>query len=53
MCPDGGPNAYVAGAALALAVVDTWFDGLQATLAFGAAHFALLSLACAGGRCCD
>ncbi|RDX54584.1 kinase-like protein [Lentinus brumalis] len=52
MCPDGRPNVYVAGIALALAVVDTWFDGLRPTLAFGAAHFALLSLACAGGRCC-
>ncbi|RPD65593.1 kinase-like protein [Lentinus tigrinus ALCF2SS1-7] len=53
MCPDGRPNVYVTGAALALAVVDTWFDGLQATLAFGAVHFALLSLACVGNRCCD
>lgn len=41
------------GAALALAVMDTWFDGLGATLVLGAGHFALLSLTCWVGECCE
>ncbi|TBU28501.1 kinase-like protein [Dichomitus squalens] len=53
MCPDGQPRPIVAGAALALAIMDTWFEGLQATLLFGAGHLALLSLVCTNARCCD
>ncbi|KAH9852573.1 kinase-like protein [Lenzites betulinus] len=46
VCPSSHPQPIVTGAALALAVMDTWFDGLGATLVLGASHFALLSLAC-------
>ncbi|PIL27569.1 transporter [Ganoderma sinense ZZ0214-1] len=46
MCPGSEHRPVVASAALALAIVDTWFDGLQATLAFGAAHLALLAFVC-------
>ena len=51
MCTRGAPGTAVAAAALALAVVDTWFDGLGATLAFGAAHVALLAVARFAGAC--
>ncbi|CDO70618.1 hypothetical protein BN946_scf184748.g15 [Trametes cinnabarina] len=40
----------VTGTALALAVMDTWFEGLKVSAAFGLAHFGLLSVACWAGQ---
>ena len=42
----------VASTALLLAIADTCFDELSGTLAFGAAHLALLALARAAGGLC-
>ncbi|KAI8986914.1 kinase-like protein [Trametes punicea] len=53
MCTDTRPQPVVTGAALALAIMDTWFEGLRATAVLGVAHLALLSLACWAGKCCN
>ncbi|KAI0635230.1 kinase-like protein [Trametes polyzona] len=53
VCPNTHPQPVVTGAALALAVMDTWFESLGVTLVLGAGHFALLSLACWTGECCE
>ncbi|KAH9941311.1 kinase-like protein [Epithele typhae] len=42
--PSTSVHPILAGAALMLAVVDTWFESMEATLAFGAAHLAVLAL---------
>ena len=52
-CPRGSRVApLVASTALLLAIADTCFDELSGTLAFGAAHLALLALARAAGGLC-
>ncbi|KAL7284149.1 hypothetical protein ACG7TL_001430 [Trametes sanguinea] len=52
-CPDIHTQPVVTGAALALAVMDTWFEGLKVSAVLGLAHFGLLSVACWAGQCCD
>ena len=51
VCPRTHTQPVLTGAALALAVIDTWFEGLGATVVLGAAHAALLALACWTGEC--
>ncbi|KZT10504.1 kinase-like protein [Laetiporus sulphureus 93-53] len=52
MCPDGALHPLITTIILALAVMDTWFDGLGPTLVLALLHVSLVKLACWGGRCC-
>ncbi|KAH9896927.1 kinase-like domain-containing protein [Cubamyces lactineus] len=50
VCSRTHTQPVLTGAALALAVIDTWFESLGATVVLGAAHAALLALACWTGE---
>ncbi|KAI0674365.1 kinase-like protein [Trametes maxima] len=51
LCPGTQPRSILTGTALTLAVMDTWFDSLPATVVLGATHVALLKLASWLGTC--
>ncbi|KAJ7028008.1 kinase-like domain-containing protein [Mycena alexandri] len=52
ICPTGRPNVVATTVLFALAVIDTWFDGLWVSLFFGLLHVGIMRFGCWGNVCC-
>ncbi|KAJ7151236.1 kinase-like domain-containing protein [Mycena filopes] len=52
ICPTGRPNVVVTTFLFALAVVDTWFDGLWISVVLALLHIAFVRFGCWGSVCC-